>query len=299
MIEFRWLRPVLAGAVLLVVVAASFVARPDPASADANEVLIAPAAIEVAPGGSAAVQLIADPPEETLAVWAIEVAFDPDVVTTSGRNCDTLDPPPDSTMVGACLVTDKDGDEVNETLTVLAGLVFNDDGSGLAERTVLADITFVIVGSPGACSDLRLRTIIHSDSVGAETNPQLFDGRICVEQDAPPSGTVVPHTPEARTSEPTPTGTAIVTSPPDGGTATSADETPSDGTQEPSPGEFSASQPPGPVDGGEDGGGGGALIWVLVAAVALIAAAGAAWTVVRRRGAGSGPEGPPVSRIGG
>jgi hypothetical protein len=69
-IDFRWLRPVLlAGAIPLVIVAASFVARPGPALADENEVSISPAAVEVAPGGSATVQLIAEPPADTLAIW--------------------------------------------------------------------------------------------------------------------------------------------------------------------------------------------------------------------------------------
>ena len=289
----------------MLTVASSFVARPGPALADANEVSISPAAIEVAPGGAAIVQLIADPPVETLTVWAIDVIFDPDVVTTSSRNCDTLDPPADSTTVGVCVVNDEDDDGVVETLTALGGLIFNDDGSGLSERTVLADITFEIVGDPGQCTDLLVRTIVHADSLGEDTNPLVLDGRICIEQDAPPSGTAVPHTPEPRTSEPTPIGDVAPTVPPlEGETPTNGDETPAGGTQGSSPGD-PASQTPAPGegdedgvgdgggDGGDNGGGDGVLIWALITLAGLIVAAGVAWAVVRRRGAGSGPEGGP------
>ncbi len=288
----------------MVIVASSFVVRPGPALADANEVSISPGAIEVAPGGAVTVQLIADPPVGTLSIWAIDVVFDPDVVTTSSLDCDTLDPPADSTMVGLCVVEDEDDDGVAETLTALGGLVFNDGSGGLKERTVLADITFTVVGSPGACTDLRLRVRIHADEEG-ETDPLLFDGVICVEQDAPPSGTAVPHTPEPRTSEPTPTGGGGPTLPPlDGGglagggsdaageTPTNGAETATGGPQGASPSD-SASQTQAPVEGDEDGGGGGVLIWALIFLAGLIVAGGVAWALVRRRGAGSGPEGGP------
>jgi hypothetical protein len=174
----------------------------------------------------------------------------------------------------------------------LGAVVFNDGSGGLKERTVLADITFTAVGSPGACTDLRLRIRIYADEKN-ETVPSLFDGLICVEQDAPPSGTAVPHTPAPRTSEPTPTGGGGPTLPPlDGATPVSGDETPTDGTQSGSPG-LSASETATPGEGDEDGGGDGVLIWVLGAVAALIVAAGVAWAVVRRPGAGSGPEGGP------
>ncbi len=289
----------------MLTVASSFVARPGPALADANEVSISPAAIEVAPGGSATVQLIVDPPAETLAFWIIDLALDPDVVSTSSRGCDSLDPPANSTMVGFCVVNDKDGNDVVETVKVAGAIVFNDDGSGLSERTVLADITFDVVGEPGRCTDLHLRVQFHADPDGEETNPLLFDGRICVEQDAPPSGTAVPHTPAPRTSEPTPTGGGGLTPPPlNGGVAaggggtpadgdetpTNGDETPAGGTQGAGPGSV-AGPDAAPGESGEEGGGGGVLIWALIIVAALVVTAGLAWAAVRRRGASSGPEG--------
>jgi hypothetical protein len=300
----------------MVAVASSFVAVPGRALADANEVSISPTAVEVAPGGSVTVQLIAEPPAETLAVWAIDVLFDSDIVTTSSLNCDTLDPPPDSTSVGLCVVSDEGNDGVDETVTALGGIVFNDSGDGLSERTVLADITFEIVGNQGQCSDLRVAASIFVDSAGNPTDPLVFDGLICVEQDAPPSGTAVPHTPAARTSEPTSTGGGGLTPPPlDGDTPSEGDETPTNGggqgsvasqgsgaSQGTSP-TGSASQTsvggeggPASVTGGgdsDDDDGGGVLIWVLLILAGLIAAAGVAWAVVRRRGDASGPEDGP------
>ena len=296
----------------MVAAASSLVAGPGRALADANEVSISPTAVEVAPGGSVTVQLIAEPAAETLAVWAIDVLFDPDIVTTSNLNCDTLDPPPNSTAVGLCVVNDEDNDGVEETVTALGGIVFNDSGDGLSERTVLADITFEIVGNQGQCSDLRVRASIFVDSAGNPTDPLVFDGLICVEQDAPPAGTAVPHTPAARTSEPTSTGGGGLTPPPlDGDTPSEGDETPTNGAG-PAVGASQGASPTGsasqtavggegdPVGVGDAAGdsdsdsdsddGGGVLIWVLLILAGLIAAAGVAWAVVRRRGDGSGPE---------
>lgn len=276
----------------MIVAAVAVAGRSGSALADANEVSISPSAIEVAPGGSATVQLVDDPPAETLAVWAIDVLFDPEVVTTTSRNCDTLDPPANSTAVGLCLVNDENGDGVVETVTVLGGLVFNNDGDGLRERTVLADITFEVVGAPGECSDLRLGARFHTDSQGIPTEPLVLDGRICVEQAAPPSGTAVPFTPEPRTSDPTPTGDGGVTPPPlQTETLTRGAEPGAAGTQSASPG-VSASQATAPAVGSEEGGGGGVIIWVVLVIVAgLVVAAATAWTVVRLRSVSSGQDG--------
>ena len=292
---------------LALVVALAF--RPGPAYADPNTIALEPSGLEVAPGGAATVALVADPPAPTLAVWAIDVAFDPDVVSMTSRGCDSLDPLPNSQTVTVCEVVDVDANGQDDTVKVVGAMIFNDTGLGLSESVVLADITFNVVGEPGRCTDLHLRVQFHADSDGEETNPLLSDGRICVEQDAPPSGTAVPHTPELRTSEPTPTGDGGPTLPPlDGGVAagggetpaggdetpTNGDETPAGGPQGASPGDL-ASPTLSPGEGDEDGGGGGdgVLIWALIIPAGLILVAGVAWAVVRRRGGDSGPEGGP------
>ena len=299
--------------VLFLALALALAFRPGPAYADPNTVVLEPSGIEVAPGGAATVALVADPPAQTLAVWAIDVVFDPDVVSTTSRGCDSLDPLPNSQTVTVCEVVDVDTNGQDDTVKVVGAMIFNDTGLGLSDSVVLADITFNVVGEPGRCTDLRLLVRFHADSEGEETNPLLSDGVICVEQDAPPSGTAVPHTPAPRTSEPTPTGGGEPTLPSLGGvgggigggpdsagetavdggeTPTNGGETPTGGSQGASPSD-PASQTPAPGESGEDGGGDGVLFWALVILAVLIAAGGVAWAFVRSRGAGSGPEGGP------
>lgn len=285
----------------MVTAASLFVARPGPALADANEVSISPAASEVAPGGSATVQLIADPPAETLAIWAIDISFDPDVVSTTSRGCDSLDPLPNSQTVTVCEVIDDDGNGQDDTVKVLGAMIFNDTGFGFSDSAVLADITFDVVGEPGRCTDLHLLVRFHADSDGEETNPLLSDGQICIEEDAPASGTAVPHATELRTSEPPPDGgpTPPQLNTSGGGPAAGGDQTPSDGSQA-SPTDtggvvlVDGSETPSPPVSGADDGGDGVPVWVLIIIPAgLIVVSGAAWAVVRRRGAGPGPEGGP------
>jgi hypothetical protein len=299
---------------LFLALALALTFRPGPAHADPNTVFLEPSAVEVAPGGAVTVALVADPPAQTLAIWGIDVEFDPDVVSTTSRGCDSLDPLPDSQTVTACEVVDGNEDGRDDTVKVLGAMIFNDTGLGLSDPAVLAEITFNVVGEPGLCTDLRLRVQFHDDSDGKETDPLLSDGLICVEQDAPPGGTAVPHTPDARTSEPIPPGGGGLTPPPldtgvaaggggtpatgsgspanGGGTSTSGAGPDAGGSQNASPSD-SASQTPAPGESGEEGGGGGVLIWALVILAVMIAAGGVAWAVVRRRGAGSGPEGGP------
>ncbi len=293
---------------LFLALAMALAFRPGPAHADPNTVFIEPSGVEVAPGGAVTVALVADPPAQTLAIWGIDVEFDPDVVSTTSRGCDSLDPLPDSQTVTACEVVDGNEDGRDDTVKVLGAMIFNDTGLGLSDPAVLAEITFNVVGGPGRCTDLRLRVEFHDDSEGEETDPLLSDGLICVEQDAPADGTAVPHTPAPRTSEPKPAeGGDLTPLPLDAGGPEAGGETPAEGRGTPTNGgetptgdspnaspSDSASKTPAPGESGEEGGGGGGvLIWALVILAVMIAAGGVAWAVVRRRGAGSGPEGGP------
>lgn len=298
--------------VLFLALALALAFRPGPAYADPNTVVLEPSGIEVAPGGAATVALVVDPPAQTLAVWAIDVVFDPDVVSTTSRGCDSLDPLPNSLTVTVCEVVDVDANGQDDTVKVVGAMIFSDTGLGLSDSVVLADITFTVVGEPGRCTDLRLLVRFHADSEGEETNPLLSDGLICVEQDAPPGGTSVPHTPAPRTSEPTPTSGGGLTPPSLGGVAgdpagggetpveggetgetpTNGGETPAGGSQGASPSD-AASRTQAPGESGEDGGGDGVLFWALVILAVMIAAGGVAWAFVRSRGGGSGPEGGP------
>ena len=276
--------------VLFLALALALAFRPGPAYADPNTVVLEPSGVEVAPGGAATVALVADPPPQTLAVWAIDVAFDPDVVTTTSRGCDSLDPLPNSQTVTVCEVTDDDANGQDDTVKVVGAMIFNDTGFGLSDPVVLADITFNVVGEPGRCTDLHLLVRFHADSEGEETNPLLSDGQICIEDGAPASGTAVPHTPGLRTSEPPPDGgpTAPQLNTDGGEPAAGGDQTPSDGSQA-SPADtggvvvVGGTETLSPAVSGADDGGDGALFWILLGLGVLVAAGGVAWAVVRTR----------------
>ena len=295
-----WPRPALAAGALLLGLLA-LLSMPSGALADPNELSIEPAGVAVAPGGSAAVQLIVDPPATTLTIWAIDIAYDPDVVSTTSRDCDQLARPPDTTMVGYCFTGDRDDDDIQDVVQSGGALIYNSDGSGLDETTVLGDITFEMVGEPGECTDLRLQAKIFVDVDAQPTNPLLYDGRICIEADAPPSGTAVPHTPPARTSEPTAPGGdggPVITLPPVGtggdGSPGSGDQSAGAGTGDGSPGDASPGGSPQtqaplvPVEEGDDEP--STLFWVLVSLGGLMVVSAFSWAAVRALRGGSGPE---------
>lgn len=310
---FAWLRPARpAGAVLLAAVALFLALQISPAAADQNELRIEPSSVEVAPGGTTTVSLVTEPPATTLTIWAIDVLFDPSVVATDTFGCDLLDSLPNSQTIGVCPVVSSTGndDDPNDVVKVLGAMIFNKTedghqaGDGLSLETVLADITFDVVGEPGECTDLRLFVRYFSDVDAQETNPQLFDGQICVEGDAPASGTSVPKTVAPRTADPTAPG-GDVTLPPATNDVTGApgtgDETPGEPSEGASPGdtvsrtgnassETSQASGDGSVIGiDEDNGGGVSVVfWVLLGFGALLVVSGAAWAVVRSRGSASG-----------
>ncbi|HUF53647.1 MAG TPA: hypothetical protein VMR52_07720 [Dehalococcoidia bacterium] len=304
-----WLRPVLpAGAIILgALLVALFVAGP--AKADPNELRIEPAALEVAPGGSVTVQLIADPPATSLTVWGIDIQFDPEVLTTDDFGCDPLDPLPNSTTIAVCVTGSSVGDDDSPDLVkVLGGLVFKETesghqaGDGLVDETVLADITFDVTGEPGDCTDLRLFIRFHIDVDSQETNPALLDGLVCIEGGAPPGGTAVPTQAVPRTPDPTAPGGDIEqpTLPPFEDVETDApvngDETPGEGTEGASPGESVSGasgtgtgrgETPGGFPGSDgdsdDDGGLGTVFWALLGLGALLVVSGVTWAVVRGR----------------
>jgi hypothetical protein len=303
---FNWLRPALPAGAVLVAALLILTLQASPVRADPNELRIEPAALEVAPGGTPRVSLVADPPATTLTVWGIDILFDPDVITTTITGCDTLDPLPNSQTIGFCPVASSTEGGENDVVKVLGAMIFNKTedghqaGDGLNEETVLADITFEVIGAPGECSDLRLFVRFHADVDAVETNPQLFDGEICVEGDAPPSGTSVPKTVAPRTPDPTAPGgdDNEPTLPPldssDTGAPSTGDQTPGEASEGASPGQTgtgtgdrTASASAGSDDASidDDGGDGpGVLFWGVLGLGALLVVSGAAWAVVRNRG---------------
>lgn len=297
----RWLQLVPpAGAIVLLALAALI--GPSPALAVDNVVRIDPSGVEVAPGGSFTVKLIDDPTPASTAIWALDIVYDPAVVSTAAEDCDSIDTPPGAIGAFDCQVIDADKDGTPETVKILGVVLYTGTQTGLVNVSTLADITFRVVGEAGACTGLHLRVRSHADKDGNETGALVQDGRACIEADAPPSGTASPNPVTPRTSEPTEEPT------PPGETVAA---TPSGGQQNGSPGQTTptggpdgnggstdpagGSGTPRPIDNGpasDDDGGTSSLVWVLAGGIVLVLAAGAAWSLVRLRGAKPPSDGP-------
>lgn len=256
-----------------------------------------------------------DPTPASTAIWAIDVAFDPAVISVPDpiNDCDTIDTPGGAIGAFDCQVVDTNEDDVPDTLKVLGVVLFTGTQTGLVNVSTLADITFTVVGGAGECSDLRLRIRSHADSEGQETGARVQDGRICIEADAPPSGTAtaVPFTP--RTSEPTETpgpggngGNGGLPTLPGGQQSLSPGQTrPTDETGGGAGTGTSTgrSGTPNGVGGGsgepaDNDDGASPLVYIGIAAVLAALAAGAAWAIIRVRSSGGGEPpsaGPPAS----
>ena len=308
MIERKWwLRLVQpAGATILLLATLALLSGRSTALAADNLVRIEPSGINVAPGGTFTVGVIDNPSPATTAVWAIDVVFDPAVLSTTSEDCDPLKLPGGGFGAFDCQAVDTDQDGQVDTVKPL-GVFLYQSGTGLNKETDLADITFHVVGEPGSCSDLHLRIRDHADSDGNETSPLVQDGRVCIKPDAPPGGTVTANPVTPRTSEPTPVGETQIP------IASTGATTPGGGPQSASPAESgvtgtsnasgsvtarsssgTASSDGGgtSVDSKGDGGGTSPLVWVAVGLVALAVVAGGAWGIIRLR-AGATPGGPP------
>jgi cell division septation protein DedD len=301
----RWLQLVPpAGAIVLLALAALI--DPTPALAVDNVVRVDPSGVEVAPGGSFHVKLIDDPTPASTAIWALDVVYDPAVVTTtnSDKDCDTIDTPGGAIGAFDCQVIDADKDGTPETVKILGVVLYTGTQTGLVDVSTLADITFHVVGEAGACTDLHLRVRSHADKDGNETGALVQDGRACVEAAAPPSGTASPVPVTPRTSEPTepptPTGDTGDATPSGvqqngspGQTAPTGGQGTSSGSTGPAGGSTTPSSDGSTGSASDDDGGAGPLVWVLVGGLVLVLAAGAAWSLVRLRGAKPPSDSPP------
>lgn len=291
----KWLRLVIpAGATILLLAALALLTGPSPALAADNLVRVQPSGVNVAPGGTFKVAVIDDPSPATTAVWAIDLVYDPDVLSTTTEECDPIDTPGGGIGAFDCQVVDANNDGKDETVKPLGVFLYSGTGKGLNQESDLADITFHAVGQPGACTDLHLRIRNHADSDGNETGALVQDGRVCIKSDAPPSGTATANPVTPRTSEPT----EVPTQPGTSFTATPANtqQSPSSGTTRPtdtsspsgSATARTASPATSPVGGSVevDNGGGGTspLVYVLLGVVALVVVGGGALTFVRLRG---------------
>jgi len=297
-----WLQlaaPAGAFALLAVIV----LAAPSPAFAEDNVVRIDPSGVEVAPGGSFTVALIDDPTPASTAIWAIDVAFDPGVITVGDpdRDCDSINTPPGAIGAFDCRTIDANSDGSLDTVKVLGVVLFTGTQTGLVNESTLADIKFAAIGDPGECSDLRLRIRSHADKDGNETGARVQDGRVCIQSDAPPSGTESPVPVTPRTSEPTePAGAGQTVGVP---TLPGSQQSSSPGQTQPSdqPGGGGGSLSPsgrtsvpiGDPDDPEDDGGTSPFVWIAAGLIVAVLAAGIAWSLVRLRGFKPPADSPP------
>ena len=295
-LRLRLVRP--AGAAILLLLLAAFVRGHSTAFALDNLVRVDPSGVEVAPNGTFHVSVVDDPPAASTAVWAIDLVYDPAVVSTSNTDCDPINTPPGAIGAFDCEVVDADKDGTNETVKIIGAVLFTGSKTGLTKESVLADIAFHTIGGAGSCSDLHLRIRSHADKDGKETGALVQDGRVCVEGSAPPVGTASENPVTPRTSEPTPVPTlpgssATITPAPQGsqestapgqtapsgasgGSTSSAGHTGASGT---------ATIPPSAGGNVEEDNGGGTspVVWVVVGGIILVLAAAGAWSIVRLR----------------
>ena len=293
----KWLQLVPpAGAIVLLALAALI--APTPALAVDNVVRIDPSGIEVAPGGSFHVKLIDDPTPASTAIWAIDVVYDPAVVSHHERRLRRLSNAARRHR-GLRLPgrRRRQGWDANETVKVLGVVLFTGTQTGLVDVSTLADITFHVVGAAGACTDLHLRIRSHADKDGNETGALVQDGRACIEADAPPSGTASPNPVHAAhlgayRGAYAGGGYRRLRRPQAASRTDRPGQTAPTGGQGASRRLYRALQaaqqryaPAAAVSDSDDDGGTSPLVWVLAGGIVLVLAAGAAWSLVRLRGA--------------
>jgi hypothetical protein len=307
-----WLRPVSPAGVVVFSLALAVHAAAGAAFAQSleNVVSVEPVGVRVAPGGSFEVAVETHPPEQSVAAWVVELAFDPAFVSAESEDCLPLATPAGAVGASGCEVVDTNGDGTVDTAKIFGAVLFGETELGLQEEAALARITFTMAQGVDACTILHLRITIHADAEGDETGARVRDGRVCADVTAPPAGTPEATDIPIRTSEPPPEdgatvppldpstgggatgggggstgggggGTAVTGAPfgttPGSSAATSAED--EDGT----PG---LNGDNGESDGGGDAGDGGVspVIWAVLGVLALGAVGGGAWYMVRMRG---------------
>jgi hypothetical protein len=150
----------------------------------ANSLAIEPASKEIGVGSSGSVQLVSNPPEESLAAWVIEIAYDPTVVSLD--SCQSIANPPGAVAASACEAKDTGGSPDYDTVVSVGGVLFPDTERGLDGEQVLATMNFDAVGAIGACTDLTISVTSHlgPDPEGEDTDPAVTNGEICIVESA-------------------------------------------------------------------------------------------------------------------
>ena len=150
----------------------------------ANSFEIDPALKDIGVGSSSSVKLVVDPGADSLAVWVVEIAYDPEVVTFN--SCTSVPSPAGASAVSDCQAKDTGGSPDDDTVVSIGGVLFSDTGRGLDGETILATVKFDAVGGVGECSDLTIDVVaqLGPDPDGGESDPVVANGKICIVEDA-------------------------------------------------------------------------------------------------------------------
>ncbi len=166
---------------ILLAVAAAFLflmSHQETEAAAATSFEIDPASKEIGVASSSSVQLVAVPGPDSLAVWIVEIGFDPSIVTFN--SCTSVPSPAGAAAGSGCEAKDTGGSPDDDTVVSFGGVIFLDNERGLDKETILATIKFDAVGAVGQCSPL---TIDRAEALGPneeEETPVIMDGEICI-----------------------------------------------------------------------------------------------------------------------
>ena len=105
-----------------VILLSAFGAAPSSAVED-GRLYISPASITVPTGATFSVDVVAEPPAETLAAWVVEFTYDRHVVEVLG--CESVAVPPGSVGAGDCRTEDRNpGDGQDDTARTFGAVLF-------------------------------------------------------------------------------------------------------------------------------------------------------------------------------
>ena len=174
--------PLLLLLVLAVVAAAFFflVSHQETEAGADNKFEISPASKDIGVASSGSVKLVADPGADSLVVWVVEIAYDPEVVTFN--SCTSTG----EAQVTACEAKDAGGSPDDDTVVSVGAVLFSDTLRGLEDETILATVKFDAVGAIGECSALTINVTANlgPDPESLETEPVVINGEICIVEDA-------------------------------------------------------------------------------------------------------------------
>lgn len=164
----------------------------------AGELYIDPQQSYVLPGSTFDVDIVAVPPDQSLAAWVLRVHFDSSVVAFDG--CDSLASPPGYVFVADCQLQSSP----NGPVVSVGGALDPDTGLGLTTTSALATITFEVIGVNGDFTDLEIDVVdfLGPDPQASSLNPVITDGYVEVTDNPPP--TPAPSPSPTPTPAPTP-----------------------------------------------------------------------------------------------